>query len=245
MFLELFWIVVYYHIFVWVHTRMQPAYLPVEESRLERSHEVPVKMISMIHAFLTSCYGLLYFFDIITLGQLYDGRALSTAFLMFDFVQAVTFWKRDGDESSLAHPYGVAFHHLVTFFFIYGIMFESSIAGLLAFFLSEIPVVFLNVTWLYFYMGESGSRECAIFSILTIVTYFIFRVILFPLIFFCVLLPKMSLFNPLSPILIILLVLIYVLNCFWFTKLLTKTAKLVPNLYSFPLNSWGKYLCGF
>ena len=230
---HIIWTYIYYLCFAWVHTRMKPAYLPTQECRVQRSADVPVKMISMLHGIITACYGLGYCGHWVSLYKLYDCRDISTAFLLFDFVQSVTFWKRDGDESSLAHPYGVGFHHAVTFVFMCGLMFNNSIAGCLVFFLSEIPVIFLNVTWLYFYLGKSETRECTIFSFLTILTYFIFRIVMFPLIFFVVLLPEMNLLNPFAYIMIVMLGFIYLLNCYWFSKLLTRTAKLFSNVQYF------------
>ena len=234
---SIIWLCLYYHGLVWVYTRMKPAYRPVELSRRERSAEVPIKMISIVHAAITSTIALAYCLQWVTVTTLFDCRLFSTAFLLFDFVQAFTFWRKDGEQSILAHPYGVAFHHVLTVFYMYGVMFNSSIAGLLAFFVSEIPVVFLNMTWLYFYMGNSETRSCAITSIVTIVTYFFFRILLFPAVFFIVLLPQISLFHPLTLPLLLLFFIVYCLNCLWFYKLINKTMRLLPALrISYPYN---------
>jgi hypothetical protein len=227
-------IVFYYLILVSVFNNMKPAFLQKEQCKAERSCEVPVKMVSFLHAIVTSCYGLAYSLGCIAMPELDRACLISTAFLLFDAVQSITFYQRDGDDSVLAHPYGVLFHHVVTVMFIHGILFNFSIAGRLAFFLSEIPVCFLNLTWLYFYLGQSESRECAIASIITIITYFIFRIVGFPLFFLFVLLPEMNFLNPLSYITLPLMVFIYLLNCLWFFKLLHKTMKLLPNLCYIP-----------
>ena len=112
---------------------------------------------------------------------------------------------------------------------MFGIFFKSTIAGCLAFFISEIPVVFLNVTWLQFYLGREETRLCAGVSVVTIVTYFFCRILLFPSMFLFVMLPQINFFNPMVYPIMALLFLLYILNCYWFYKLLRKTAKLLPN----------------
>ena len=231
MFVDILQIIGYYIAFVCINERLKPAYQQAQVSRAEKSAEVPQKMVGFLHALITSAYGVSYAVGWIDFPQLHTARLISTAFLCFDFVSSVINYERDGDESIMAHPAGTGLHHLITIIFIYGALFASSLAGCLAFFWSEIPVCFLNMTWYYFYIGQSHKRECAILSMCTIVTYFIFRVCMFPLMFLFVMLPNMNLFNPFSYLAVPLLVLVYLLNVHWFVKLLSKTARLLPNLY--------------
>lgn len=232
-------LILYFHVCVVVFARMMPSYLPKERCRAERSNEVPIKMMGFLHALITSFHALAYCLDWIGWTELERARTFSTAFLCFDFAQSVTFYTRDGQAAVLANPWGVGFHHVMTIIFMYGIFFNYSIAGSLAFMLSEIPVCFLNLTWLHFYVGQSKSRTCAVCSILTIFTYAIFRIIGFPLFFMCVMVPQLNWFNPFSTFLIFPLFLgIYALNCYWFLNLWSKTMSLVPNLYLVPSWAW-------
>ena len=237
MLLDFFRICGYYSVFVYLNERLKPAYLQKEQSKVEKSAEVPQKMLGFLHALITAAHGIFYAAGWIDFPQLHSARLISTAFLVFDFVLSVMNYETDGEEALTAHPIGTGIHHFITLIFIYGSLFASSLAGCLAFFWSEVPVCFLNATWYYFYIGQSNSRVCAILSICTVTTYFIFRVCMFPIMFLFIMLPNVNWFNPLTYPILLLLGLVYILNLLWFFKLLNKTAKLLPNIYGLEMLS--------
>lgn len=215
----------YYICFVVLNTRLRPAYSLKDTYKQSHAADVPIRMISLLHAIYTALYGLGYILGICTVAEILETRIISTAFLIFDIVQNLTHYKREGEASSLPHPYGVAFHHVVTLFFIYGIGFDYQISGAVAFFLGEIPVCFLNMTWLQNYSGNSHSRLCSIMSIMTLWTYFVCRLIFFPLIFFTNILPHMHLLSIFFLPSFMALIGVYLLNCFWFLKLIQRSQR--------------------
>lgn len=231
MFQAIAYISLFYVFFVAVAGRLRPAYHQYHATKAEKSDEVPQKMLALIHGLISANCGLLYICGWFDWSQLQLGLWFTTAYLIFDFGWSVMHHERDGEDSVMAHPIGTGIHHLMTLVFIHGALFSSSLAGCLAFFLSEIPVCFLNLTWYYFYIGRSEKREAAILSICTIVTYFLFRVCGFPLMFLFVMMPNVNWLNPFTYVILPLLVLVYAMNVQWFVKLLNKTAKLLPNLY--------------
>ncbi len=135
-------------------------------------------------------------------------------------------------------PRSVLFHHVVTLLFIHAVLFgnegrggkEDTEAPLLAFYISEVPIITLNLTWLYIYHGRQDSRDCAIFSAVTVLSYLLLRLVAYLLIFFFVLLPRMSLLNPFSYLMMILLAFVYSMNVVWFLSLVRKTPSSVLTL---------------
>lgn len=136
------------------------------------------------------------------------------------------------DKRDVAHPAAVAFHHVTTLAFIHGLLCgqETVITAILLFFCSELPVIFLNLTWLFFHVGRSNTRACAICSNLTVATYCVARLFLFAVVFAFKLLPAMSWLSPWTLLVIALLVFVYALNVVWFAILVKKNLRYLRDL---------------
>lgn len=227
----------YYHLFLWIHLRVQPANVdPTAPSDRKKFRDLPLHVVSLFHAIITTLNGYAYLGGVLDLDQLLECRMFSTAYLFFDMAQSFASWHRDAISNrtglhGVAHPYGVVFHHVMTVLLMYGWLFDGSVAGACTFFVSETPVIFLNATWLYVYMDRIHSRECAVCSNLTVITYFLCRIVLFPLVFLFIILPNLgfSLFNPVGILILLLLALVYLFNVVWFAKLVQKNIPFMPS----------------
>ena len=231
--------VFYYYVFKAVFARLQPAYVLNDSSppaKHRRFQEVPGRVVAFLHALYTVMYGYGYLLGLCDVEQLMDCRAVSTSYLFFDMLQSFRLWRRKSSSSTsaaadaAAHPYGVAFHHITTLLFIHGWLCGSSteVSAMLLYFRSELPVIFLNATWLFIYVRRSNTRACAICSNLTVVTYCLCRMVLFPLVFVFKLSAGIAWLNPLSLVVILLLALVYLLNVLWFAKLVRKNVPYLP-----------------
>ena len=59
----------------------------------------------------------------------------------------------------------------------------------------------------------------------------VFFTVMFPVIFLFLMLPHINWFNPFSYFAVLLLLFVYAMNVVWCIKLLTKTGKVMPQIY--------------
>ena len=212
----------------WVFDCIRPTHMPRDKSKLKKFQEVTTRSMASWHALLTTCAGYAYLVGIMDLDQLLWMRPFSTAYLFFDWRQCAETYNRLSASSqkttTAAHPYAVAFHHAVTFLFIHGYMYGEGHYGLVLFFIAELPIIFMNLRWKMTYMGKENTAECVNYANLAIMTYRL-RMLFFTVYPLVSILPAFLAFswfdwiNPWTWISLVLLVLIYGLNWYWYNLL--------------------------
>lgn len=223
-------------------SRLQPSYATHNPARRKAALEIPNRMMTLVHAVLASGAGLGYCFYLVSLEVLYEVRVLSTAYLLFDALHNYAHKKRvtrdpladaaaAGGGVSHVDPSILVFHHVVTVVFMHGWLFNDEISGLLAYYISEIPVITLSITWLCQYFGNQSSPLYVFASRFTVISYFVLRVCLYAFFFLFFMLPNMSFFNPLAYVAVAALFLVYGLNVIWFFKLVSKNQATLLSLF--------------
>jgi hypothetical protein len=223
---------------VWsaIFDRLRPAFVEFEDSvacsssrRLKQIHEVPIRMLTLFHAIFTIVCSYTYLFGLLEPDWLDEARTVSTAYLAFDLVQNFKMWQQRGFEGVSSHPIGILFHHVATVLFIHGFLPGCpGILGLLVYYCAEVAVAFLNITWFLFYLEQSSSRECMVCANLTVLSYFLCRIVLFPGIFFIYIYPRQPWFSPVTWLLNLVFAIVYGLNFLWFVWLLEKNQRFLP-----------------
>jgi len=224
-------------LYCWVigalHQAFQPIYATADADRRKQMFEVPQRLVNLLHAALVSAAGFGYVLGVVPVEFLLEARVLSTSFLLHDAARA---WQCDQlcgttttlgqrpPASSANDPTMVAFHHAVTLLFMYGWSFGDpsggpQISGLLAFYLSEFPVVTLQIMWLCMYFGQRDTALNEVCLSVSVLTYFALRVVGYPLFFCFLMVPNMRWWNPLTYLMVLLLAAVYALNVLWFYKL--------------------------
>lgn len=241
----LFTFIFAYYTCLWAHAKCAPTTFNHQSPIQQRDAQiVPVRMVALFHALITIYYGFGYIFGIVSLNQLETARLVSCAYLTYDFIQSwknydqQQFFKKHTEKSgknwigsTAAHnPFGVLFHHVVTVMFMYGWFFDGDIAGVVTYFVGELPVLFVNIFWIYSYHGLTNTFASMVVHNLAVVTYAIIRIGVFAIVFlFCILI-NVNFWNPFAWMFIPLLILIYVLNIIWFTMLLERNKDYYPDL---------------
>lgn len=133
-------------------------------------------------------------------------------------------------QSSSAQPVGVAFHHIVTIAWMHGWLLIPGEAGMLIYCLSEVPVVLLNISWLMMYHEGQSSRASVSVSGMAVVTYFVFRVLLFFATFLFIVLPRVHFLNPFSWFALGLLGIVWLMNLRWFVLLTQRNLSIMPQV---------------
>lgn len=214
-----------------------------DESRAERKGiaQVALRTVGLFHALYTCLIGYAYIFGLIPLSWLFNGRIASCAFLAYDFRESWRTYERmtsirDHSESSkramsknaIQSPVGVLFHHVVTIMFMYGWWFNAEVGGVLLYFQSELPVFFINVVWIMSYKGLDNTVRCTLAANLSVVTYVICRIFMFPFIWFLVIIPNLEFTSWCAWGFQVLLIGVYAMNVWWFNLLLEKNRKFLP-----------------
>lgn len=228
---------------LWLHAKCVPPTFNHTSSVQQRdAHLVPMRMVALFHAVLTSYYGFGYIFGWISLNQLENARIVSCAYLTYDFIQS---WKTYNQQQHIAkhtqktgknwigsaaahNPFGILFHHIITMLFMYGWFFDGDIAGCITYFVGELPVLFVNIFWIYNYLGLTQSLSSMLVHNLAVVTYAVIRIGIFALVFLKVILFQITWYNPIAWVYVPLLVLVYILNIIWFTMLLERNKQFYP-----------------
>lgn len=217
----------YYVGWDWISSRLSPAF----QKRQVQERPVVTRIMTFLHALFCSVVLLLYLFNIINVHGLFMARAVSTSFLAHELRQT---WAQDQNQSlkSPVNPRMQSFHHIITWCILYGwlglALPEKKTYGILLYYIGEIPIVFLQMTWFYLHVGEERRRECVASGILTVQSYFLCRVICFGAVILFWFLPTCSLFNPLTWISLALACIVYALNVLWFLDLVRKNVEFFP-----------------
>ena len=203
---------------------------------------VPIRMVALFHAILTSISGFAYIFGMISLNQLTQARLISCAYLLYDFIQT---WKTyDRQQHVQRHsqrsgknwlgavanssPIGVGFHHVITVMFMYGWFFDGDVSGVVTYFIGELPVLFVNLFWIFSYLGQTSTVYSMMVHNLAVITYAIIRIGIFALVFLKVILININFLNPFAMVYVLLLMMVYFLNIIWFTMLLERNKQFSP-----------------
>jgi len=210
-----------------LYSIMEPVYVLHSGQALSDMRDYSGKMVGMIHAILTTLFGFGYMFYMVTDADIERIRIISTAYLLYDtyicYIRA-----KETSPTNINSPVAVAFHHILTIMFMYGFYFNGSIYGCVAFYIGELPIVFLNLSWFYYYMSGSASNQMEICNILCTLTYFLCRMIAFPIFFLFVLRNDLS-FSIGTIFFIPMLISVYGLNGMWFYKLLKRSFNVSVN----------------
>jgi hypothetical protein len=248
----LFVVVASYVLYVIVYYRCFPCNVdPRLAVQRKGVAEMSMRICQIAHAIVTALFAWGYVFGVFSHSTIVFVRAHSTGFLIWDFVytwynysryKAIeTFTEQAAPQSAkmhnssilnLHHPGGAAFHHVVTLIFMYGLVFDSDIVGSLIFFEGELPIVFLHWLSILSYKDEQRTLLAAVVSNILVVTYFVCRVVLFPLIFvWWVLLPHMVWTSPVHLVFFAFLTMVYAVNVSWFGRLLKDNHDYFPQMY--------------
>ena len=199
-------------------------------------------MVSICHAAITAFSGFGYILGFLSLSQLETARLVSCAYLLYDFVQ--TYKNHDRQQylqkqsektgkqwiaaAGTHSPIGVGFHHIVTVMFMFGFFFDGDITGTNIYFVGELPVLFVNIFWIYSYQGMTNTLSSMLVHNLAVWSYALIRIGLFAIVFLKVIIWNVSWLNPFAVIFMSFLVMVYVLNIIWFSVLLERNKQYSP-----------------
>ncbi|AYV86525.1 MAG: hypothetical protein Sylvanvirus2_21 [Sylvanvirus sp.] len=225
----------------------QTYYDPSSPHQTKYIRYIPNQMCALFHAAVTACYGWGYILGIFSEAMIWDARINSTAFLIFDVwkhwdvynekhridahIQQRGLQHLDSKRAASLvahHPVAVAFHHICTLIAMYGIFYGYDIAGAVLYFQSELPVVFINISRIFAYMGYADADMAMLSNWFSVVTYFVSRLVIFPIVFLIVLFPSTNIWNPFAWLFTACLGLIYIMNVISFNELLDQTHQQFP-----------------
>ena len=241
----IWWLFLYAKIYQFAKPSSYRANNPVQAKHVRY---IPLQMVSLTHAALTLAYGVGYVVGLWGEQSIWEARIASTAYLFFDMFESWRLYYEKQRHESKTQERGLtslnyatggggmsgkkaaaivnhdpmikSFHHICTLMFMFGVFFKSDIAGCVLFFVGEMPVLFLNISKSFSYMGMDGHTLAMMCTWLGIVSYACCRIILFPLVFIVVILPTMNVFNIFAWSFLGCLILVYVLNVITFACLL-------------------------
>lgn len=227
----------YYIAWDWISDRLSPAFSKSEISSSTNDRPTVTRIMTFLHALFCSSILILYMCNIINVHGLFMARAVSTSFLAHELRQTWAMENQVQNQNaknlkSPVNPKMQSFHHIITWCILYGWLGMSipdkATYGILIYYIGEIPIVFLQMTWFYLHMGEEHRRECAAAGILTVQSYFLCRVLSFGAVLLFWFLPTCSLFNPFSWISLAMASAAYALNVLWFLDLIRKNIEFLP-----------------
>jgi hypothetical protein len=187
------------------------------------SHKLISYGISTIHSLFISLSSTLYLFNII------DNDDIKQAFFIsFCYYLADIYYVRDSTKIFKILDYFTICHHCVMLLMYYGIFIEIDndiiLENTLLYYmnrglLAEYSVLTLNYSWYLVNTKQENTNHMFISSLLTLVLYFITRVVNFTVLiynFWCDdLLPAIALMMPL-----------FLINYYWFYKLMCKAYRI-------------------
>jgi hypothetical protein len=150
-------------------------------------------------------------------------RIWSTAFFVFDAFQILHMYNQmsyQGITNRLKKPFMTLFHHVVTTLLMHGFMFQGRLTGLVIFYIAEIAMLPVLITWRYLHLDQEGSLECAYWHLVEIILYGFLRVFLLPWLFAFGIWPYIEWNHPLGLVICGLYVGVYYMNVQWFRTML-------------------------
>lgn len=190
---------------------------------LHGSHKLVSYGFSTLHAIFISFVATLYLLDII------DNYDIKQAFFIsISYYLADIYYVSDSVKKFKKLEYFTICHHIVMILMCYVLIIEiyndMNLENTLLYYfnrglLAEYSVIPLNYTWYLVNTKQDGSTKMFISSILTLVLYFITRIVNFTLIIYNLwnynLLLAVTLFLPL-----------FLINYYWFYKLMCKAVRI-------------------
>lgn len=190
---------------------------------LHSSHKLVSYGFSTLHAIFISVCATLYLFNII------DNYDIKQAFFIsISYYLADIYYVSDSVKKLNKLEYFTICHHIVMILMCYVLIIEihndMNLENTLIYYfnrglLAEYSVIPLNYTWYLVNTKQDGTTKMFISSILTLVLYFITRIVNFTLIIYNLwnynLLLAVTLFLPL-----------FLINYYWFYKLMCKAVRI-------------------
>lgn len=208
MLLSIFGVAVCYILLSAFHNRVRPSFVPVHLQRQKRLNTFASRLVQLVHAAAASLAGIAWVLGVFPAEILGCQWIFTITFLIFEMVQ--NFSAQDSEM------YKMAFHHLVTVFFINGWLFNNSTEGLIIFLLSEIPVVCVTWAWLLHFQNGRQTGQTKILNQTAFFTYILFRVIGYPIVFLIKMWPNFDHNTPFlwfsGPVVLLVYLAVYIIN---------------------------------
>lgn len=213
----------------YILTIQKPRHAILSHAASSHVGEMQMRLVTLCHACVCCTALILYFFDVMPEFIFYWFRHYSCAFFIWDLVNSTLIRNRLnelGEDGILKNdPMLVVLHHVATIFLMYGYPFGGGHGGMVLFYLAEIPMIPLILTWYFLHTGEGDSWNCNQMRVWEIVSYGLLRVVCAPFFFLCILVPQIQLTSLLSVIFLILYVIVYIQNCIAFRKIVNLNVK--------------------
>ena len=187
------------------------------------SHKLVAYGFSTLHAIFISFSATLYLFNIIDTYDIKQAFFISISYFLADI-----YYVSDSVKKLKKLEYFTICHHIIMIVMYYVLIVEIhndiNLENTLLYYfnrglLAEYSVIPLNYTWYLVNTKQDGSNNMFISSILTLVLYFITRIVNFTLIIYNLwnynLLHAVTLFLPL-----------FLINYYWFYKLMCKAVRI-------------------
>lgn len=201
----------------------------------------PGKIVSFANALASGLVGLAYLCGLIGPSLLLSNRACTGAFLLFDMANSIHLRATlSGNRPPMSvfdftadhtNPLSVLLHHLVTYAIVQGwwsVKSESSVVGILAFSVAEIPVAAITLHHIMRYhhadtrTGQSSWDGETWFHQLVVALWFLCRVLWLPFIFLLAGTREIAWWNPGSLLIVALGGVLYWANLNWFQRIASK-----------------------
>lgn len=190
---------------------------------LHGSHKLVSYGFSTLHAIFISFVATLYLLDII------DNYDIKQAFFIsISYYLADIYYVSDSVKKFKKLEYFTICHHIVMILMCYVLIIEiyndMNLENTLLYYfnrglLAEYSVIPLNYTWYLVNTKQDGSTKMFISSILTLVLYFITRIVNFTLIIY-------NLWNYNLLLVVTLFLPLFLINYYWFYKLMCKAVRI-------------------
>lgn len=184
---------------------------------LNESHKLISYLISGIHSLFISIFATLYIYQIIGSYGLMQSFFISMSYYLADFIYII-----DTTPKISNHNYYILLHHIIIIYYQIllftqnGNIFEGYLLYYLSrAFIAEYSVIPLNYSWYLLHTKQDNSIKMIVSSLLTLVLYFITRVVNFTLVLYGVWYDGIIIFSLIGLPLISL-------NYYWFYKLICK-----------------------
>ena len=202
--------------------------------------EFPQRLISLLHATITSSVAVFYTLNLMVSPFImtFIVPMIITAYFIYDYLKSRQVYgddrrRRHNHHHQPPHPYAVLIHHVFALAFFCGILIVPCEEAIYTFCLAELSIVALNIKWFLKFFDTRRTKMYEMAKKITIYLYFLCRVVLFPVQFLIALWRQSPyvFFHLSTYISIICLSFLYLLNVKWFITLLGK--KQIPFLGKF------------
>jgi hypothetical protein len=128
----------------------------------------------------------------------------------------------------------VTVHHVVTLLLLQGWFYSADAVGLapqVCFLVSELPMCLCNLSWYWYYHDNVDALGCTLLAWGAVITWFLLRVVLYPLLFLTVIVPQLNWIHLLNPLFWLwhgLVLLVFAGNVWNWYRLLKRTRSHSP-----------------